>query len=356
MMLRDDLLARFPALTRLPAACHVVGGAIRDLLSGNEPADVDVVAVDAESAAMTLGGRVVKLGRGELVAYRVLVGGVIYDLASRVGTTVEGDLARRDFTVDAIAVNLDSGELIDPHDGQGDLRQRSLRMIRPSNFDDDPLRLMKGVRLAVTLGFTLEESTAGAMRARAGSISKVAPERVTYELALALGCGRFRQAIALLRQTQLDVSLFGRELDPAQFHDDSISLAGALALLVDDPGEHAQRWRWSELLQRQVMAIRELLDTSPAALRVALHDAGAEVAKQLPGVLRALGRPAAAIPQDEAFFAQRALLSGAEISELTGLAPGRALGAIKRSLLEAQLDGAVATVEEAETFVKNLAE
>ncbi len=355
-MLRNDLITRFPALTRLPADCHVVGGAIRDLLSGTEPADVDVVAIDAEAAARSLGGRVVKLGRGDLVAYRVIVDGTIYDLAGRVGATVEEDLSRRDFTVDAIAVSLQTGEQIDPHDGHGDLHRRTLRMIRAGNFDDDPLRLVKGVRLAVTLGFTFDEATLDAMRQRAESITRVAPERVTYELALAFGCGRLRQAIEFLHATGLDVPLFGKSLDDALFHDDAVSLAGALTLLVDDPETHAVRWRWSESLSRQVLAIRELLKTPRTALRMALHDAGQDAAKQLPGVLRALGRPSEAIPQDEAFFAIRALLSGAEISELTGLQPGRELGAIKRSLLEAQLDGAVATREEAETFVKNLAE
>jgi tRNA nucleotidyltransferase/poly(A) polymerase len=211
------------------------------------------------------------------------------------------------------------------------------------------------VRLAVTRDFSFDEATLDAMAGRATSIADVAPERVAYELALTLGCGQLREAVALLHATRLDVPLFGKALSAASFHDDGVSLAGALAALVDDPVAHSARWRWSDLLVRQVRALKTLLDTPPEDLRTALYDAGHDVARQLPALLRALGRPAADIPDDDAFYDLQPLLGGNEIAELTGLTPGRELGRVKRALLEAQLDGAVTTEEEAVAMVKGAA-
>ena len=354
-MLRDALTARFPALRRLPADAFVVGGAIRDLLSDREPADVDVVCRDAAAAARMLPGRVVQLGRADLVAYRVIVDGTIYDLADRTGQSVTDDLSRRDFTIDAIAVELESGAEHDPFGGMTDLRARLVRMIAAKNFEDDPLRMLKGVRLATTFSFELDPATIAAIRERVDLIENVAPERVTYELALSFSCGSFRRAVQLLRDTNLDVPLFGRTLDPSAFQSDDVSLAGAMTLLVENPRVHAARHRWSDSLLRQVMTLRELLETPPDAMRSALYDAGAEIARQLPGVLRARGERVPPLPLDDAFFAIRALLGGEEITAITGVGPGRELGRIKRELLEAQLEGKVATRDEAVRLVLELA-
>jgi tRNA nucleotidyltransferase/poly(A) polymerase len=354
-MLRDALLARFPALNRLPDDAFVVGGAIRDLLSEREPADVDVVCRDAASAARALPGRVVQLGRADLVAYRVIVDGTIYDLANRTGDTVRDDLSRRDFTIDAMAVELSTGEQHDPFGGAHDLEEQLVRMVAATNFDDDPLRMLKGVRLAVTFGFSLEAATVAAIRERVDTIENVAPERVTYELALAFGCRRFRRAVELLRETQLDVPLFGRALNATQYSHDDVSLAAAMAILVDNPRVHAARHRWSDSLLRQVTTLRDLLDTPADSLRSAIYDAGQEVARQLPGLLRARGQAVPAIPLDDAFFAIRPLLSGDEITAITSVVPGRELGRIKRELLEAQIEGRVATRDEAVRLVLELA-
>lgn len=354
-MLRDALIERFAALRRLPRDAFVVGGAIRDLLTDREPADVDVVCRDAAAVASTLRGRVVQLGRDDLVAYRVIVDGTIYDLADRTGESVRDDLSRRDFTIDAIAVELDSGEQHDPFGGIADLDARIVRMIAPKNFDDDPLRMLKGVRLATTFDFALEGGTVAAIRQRVDTIENIAPERVTYELALSFGCGRFRRAIDLLHETTLDLPLFGRALDSSIFSTDEVSLAGAMALLVENPRVHAARHRWSDSLLRQVMTLRELLETPPDAIRSSIYDAGAEVARQLPGVLRARGEDVPPLPLDDAFFAIRPLLDGDEITAIAGVPPGRELGRIKRELLEAQIEGNVATRDEAVRLVLELA-
>jgi hypothetical protein len=124
-----------------------------------------------------------------------------------------------------------------------------------------------------------------------------------------------------------------------------VGLAAAYALLVENPKAYAERWRWSDHLLHEVLTLQRLVDHHD---RIALYDAGETIARQLPPLLRVLGRDDRVDMPD---FSIRALLTGGEIAELTGLAPGKALGRIKRALLEAQVRGELATREEAARFV-----
>ncbi|HEX9983877.1 MAG TPA: hypothetical protein VGF69_11480 [Thermoanaerobaculia bacterium] len=338
MQWRDELTRLFPGLTKLPAGTFVVGGAVRDLLLGRPPADVDVAAPDAFAAAGALRKKVIRLGKEHLSAYRVVVGETVYDFADIQGGSIERDLTRRDFTVNAMAVDVSNDTLLDLSGGQRDVREGIVRMVRPENFDDDPLRLLKGVRMAVKYGMEIDPATLEAIRARAATIVDVAPERVTYELSVIFSSGVFRRAVALLRETGLDAPLGLRHVE---FEGDDVPLAAALALLVADPRAYAERWRWSEALLRDVLTLQCLREQHDL---VALYDAGERVARQLPALLRR----ELAMPE----FTIRALLDGADITRLTGLPPGPELGRVKRALLEAQVRGEVRTREEAESFVR----
>jgi len=330
MSWRDELTRRFPALARLDPGCHVVGGAIRDLLLGLEPADADVACIDPLAAAKRVSARVIRLGDAEhLSAYRVVLPGHVYDFAGLLDGDLETDLARRDFTVNAMAVDLQRDVLVDPHGGQRDVAGHVVRMVRPSNFDDDPLRTLKGVRMAVKYGFAIDPETLEAMRQRAPRIVDVARERVMYELSVIFSAKAFRRAVELLRATGLDRALGLRSGD---FHADDVSLSGAWALLLEDP-------------PREAAALRRLIDRHD---RIALYDAGQAVAQQLPAVLRALGREETLDWPD---FSTRALLTGNEIATLARVEPGPDLGRVKRALLEAQILGRIRTREEAERLV-----
>jgi hypothetical protein len=307
-----------------------VGGAIRDLLLGREPADVDVACLDPLRAARSVSSRVIRLGNEEhLSAWRVVLPEHVYDFAELLDHDLDVDLARRDFTVNAMAVDLERDVLLDPHGGRDDLQSRVVRMVRASNFDDDPLRTLKGVRMAVRYDFEIEPATLDAIRARAPRIVDVARERIDYELSVIFSANRFRRAVALLRETGLDVPL---RLSTRDFHADDVSLAGAQALLLEEG-------------PREAAALRRLIDHHD---RVALYDAGETIARQLPAVLRALGRDDTLDWPD---FSVRALLSGEDIGTLTGLSPGKELGRVKRALLEAQIRGEVTTPGEARAFV-----
>jgi len=337
-MLRDALLKRFPELATLPPHTEAVGGAVRDVLLHVMPLDVDVECDDPQRCASAL-GKVITLGRGDLTVYRVVVNDRVYDFSRKT------DLRRRDFTINAIAVNLTSGDVRDPFDGQRDIERRLVRMIHARNLEDDPLRMLRGPRLAVRFDFTIDEDTTTAIRRRAARVVRVAAERVTYELHAIFSAGKFRRALRLMNETALDEPLFGYEVDASRFHADDVSLAGAYALLLRDPRKFAERWRWSDALLHEVLTLQELLHHANV---IALYDAGEKIARQLPPLLRAIGR--SDMPTMP-LFTTKALLNGREIASLTKLEPGPQLGAVKRALLVAQLRGDVRTRAEAEQFV-----
>src|ERR671938_1047623 len=160
-------------------------GALRDELLSRPVVDVDVACRRPEEAAR---------------AYARRVGGAPFPLSERHGAwrvaldhgrtvdftplrgTIEGDLATRDFTVNAIAVPLAGGEPVDPSGGLADLELRALRAVTESVFDDDPLRLLRAVRLEEELGFRIAPLTEELVRARAQLVTAPSGERILAEL------------------------------------------------------------------------------------------------------------------------------------------------------------------------------
>jgi tRNA nucleotidyltransferase/poly(A) polymerase len=343
--LRDELLQLFPRLRDLPAHAYVVGGAVRDLTLGAAPADVDVACLHPLACARALHRKVIRLGREEhLSAYRVVDGPHVYDFAGLLDGSIDADLARRDFTINAMAVDLESGDLLDPHGGRADLARRLVRMIDASNFDDDPLRMLKAIRMALRLGFDIDEETLDSIRIRAKRIGDVSVERVAYELTVIFSANAFRRAVRLLRETELDAPLFGSL--GREFHGDDVPLAAALALLVHDARVFAKRWRLSDALMREMQTLQRLIE-SHALLD--LYDAGEAIAPQLPPMLRALGLDDAINFPD---FAIKPLLTGNEIAAIAGIEAGPRVGIFKRALLEEELEGRITSRDAAEEFIR----
>jgi tRNA nucleotidyltransferase (CCA-adding enzyme) len=177
---------------------YLVGGAVRDLLLGLERTDLDVaVEGDAAGIARRLGEAVRAHERFRTATVRL--DGLVVDLATtrseryphpgalpevRPAGLVE-DLARRDFTINAMAVPLGGPpRLIDPHGGAADLAAGLLRVLHPGSFDDDPTRALRAARYAARFGFSLEQETERLLRAAdLGSVSSDRAERELMKLA-----------------------------------------------------------------------------------------------------------------------------------------------------------------------------
>jgi poly(A) polymerase len=170
-----------------------VGGAVRDRLLGRAGADLDVVldgdpgegARAIAQAAKSAGAPAACFALSEeFGAWRVVAhdGSWQVDVEAMRGDSLEADLRLRDFTVNAIAEPLDGGEPLDPLGGLGDLHAGRLRVAGPDAFEDDPLRVLRLVRVAVELELEPEPEAILAARAQAQRLEQISPERVFLEL------------------------------------------------------------------------------------------------------------------------------------------------------------------------------
>jgi tRNA nucleotidyltransferase (CCA-adding enzyme) len=232
-------LPRSPAVAALEDedAVYVVGGAVRDLLLGLQPHELDfVVEGDALEVARRVGGRVTAHERFGTAT--VELDGVTFDLASarreryerpgalpevELGATLREDLERRDFTVNAIAVHVRDGELVWLPGAQEDLEARRLRVLHDRSFLDDPTRLLRLARYAARLGFEPEQRTdrLAAEAVAGGAVGTVTGSRLGAELRLLL---REPQPAALLA---LERHGLGRALLGEAFAPDERSIATA---------------------------------------------------------------------------------------------------------------------------------
>jgi tRNA nucleotidyltransferase (CCA-adding enzyme) len=172
----------------LPQPAYMVGGAVRDALLGRtrEYWDLDfVIPSDAVQVAQSIARHYhvgfVLLDPQRQIA-RVVFPQATVDFAQQEGESLEADLGRRDFTINAIAYNPHSQEIIDPLQGRADLERGIIKMVSPANLQDDPLRLMRAYRQAAQLNFTIEATTQATIQTLASHITQVAPERVRVEI------------------------------------------------------------------------------------------------------------------------------------------------------------------------------
>ena len=372
---RPDLLDRargLPGLAALPAEppVHLVGGAVRDLLRGGLPRDLDLV-VEGDPAAL------LAALRGEVAAHErfgtasVVVDGRRYDVVRaraesyprpgslpevRPGSLAE-DLARRDFTVNTFALDMADGELRWAGAAPDDLDARVLRVLHAGSFADDPTRLLRLARYAARLAFAVEPETRRLAEAAVagGALSTVTPARIGTELILAAREPDPLAAFAALRDLGVDGAVaagFGI--------DDGVHAGDALGFLPADG-------------RRDVLvlaaAARRVADPTALVTRLALPAADAR------GVLAALapvelaGRTAGEAGERLASLEGAALLAadGSEVARTwlertrhveleisgddlraAGVPEGPALGAALRAALRAKRDGQLTGGREAE--------
>jgi poly(A) polymerase len=165
----------------------MVGGALRDALLDTGPLrDLDlVVSGDAATPARAIARASRRPAfplSEQFGAWRVVGDGWLIDVTPMQGERIEDDLALRDFTVNAMAMPLFGGPLVDPFDGKRDIRERTLRLVAPDAYERDRLRPLRLVRFATELGFDVDPQTASLTRDWGPRVVEAAGERVFAEL------------------------------------------------------------------------------------------------------------------------------------------------------------------------------
>lgn len=170
------------------ADIYAVGGLLRDFYLGIENFDKDIIVdkINAKDFAQTLA---IKLNASfvpldeENKIYRLVLQDKIHfvDIANPIGATLEEDLKRRDLTINSIAMNLKTFEIIDLNNGIDDLKSKKIRHISEQNFIDDPLRLLRAYRFQAMLGFDLDSKLTKIVKKHAAKIHNSAIERINYE-------------------------------------------------------------------------------------------------------------------------------------------------------------------------------
>ncbi len=215
--LAQALESAYPELATIRDAAtdpvYVVGGAVRDLLLGLGRADLDVV-VEGDAAALAAKLGIEPVEHERFATAKVEFDGHEVDIASArsesypdpgslplvsPAATIDADLGRRDFTLNAMAIPL-TGEprLIDPHGGRADLEASLLRVLHRDSFVDDPTRAIRAARYAARLGFELEAGTEALLRA--AELETVSADRRRAELLRLAGEATAPQGFALLRE------------------------------------------------------------------------------------------------------------------------------------------------------------
>jgi hypothetical protein len=322
---------------------YVVGGAVRDELLGREVIDVDVACPDPEAAAR---------------AYSEAAGGALFPLSERHGAWrvafrsgrtvdftplragIESDLATRDFTINAIAIPVDGDDPIDPHEGRRDLEGGVLRAVSPTIFEDDPVRLLRAVRLEDELGFRLDDETADRVRAHADLVNRPAGERILAELERLSAAG-FRRAEEL--------GVLGPLGGSTEFLERAERETSSALLLVVVFGEDIERLPISNEFSRfarTLLAARRPQDDSPRMIH-RFRRATEPWALEALAFLDA-GDLADAVRAARADEPAEPLLRGDEL----GIPPGPEVGRLLALVDEERAAGTILTREEALELVR----
>jgi tRNA nucleotidyltransferase (CCA-adding enzyme) len=320
----------------------VVGGAVRDLLLDRPRADLDLVVVgDAATLAARLGGAEVEHERFGTV--KVEVEGHEVDIASArtesypaPGTlpvvapakSIEEDLGRRDFTINAIAVPLEEPRLIDPHGGQADLDRGLLRVLHRRSFEDDPTRALRAARYAARFGFELESETEALLRG--ADPTTVSADRRRAELERLAAEPTARRGFELLA-----------EWGAIDLRPDGLKLLEAVDELLASP-------HWAELVPRERALIAAALgppgdEAVLASMETPRPGEGVEAAERRDPVELILARAMGATWLDRYLTSWRQVQLEIDGDDLiaAGVEQGPAIGRGLRAARTAKLEGEI---------------
>lgn len=381
--------------------CRVTGGYVRDRLLGRQtfdldlvlPGDLEAVCGPARRLAARLDGSAHILGREERRLWRIEAPELKVELWPLGELSLEADILRRDFTVNALMWQLPAGPLDDRVGGLADLVAGILRAVSRRNLEDDPVRLVRAARfLAQLADFELDPRTTDWVRALAPRLRRAPRERVGQELLRLATAGDAARGFRALIElgllapaapdpAQCDAAWLGRHLEAAakltpgkhplpaalRAAGDAAPLAFIARAWGAPSADELAPYAWSRSSRRSAARAARMLDevlvaadATSADRRAFIHRAGAS----FPAVLAF----AAAIDSHRPWrrwwrlwrdrgpelVHPEPLLSGEEVAALLRIAPGPALGRAVDALTEAQVRGEVRTKRGAERRLRRL--
>jgi tRNA nucleotidyltransferase (CCA-adding enzyme) len=360
--------ALLDTLARAGHEAVLVGGCVRDRARGVAVHDWDVATAAPAAAVLALFPRAVPIGlRFGTVMVPTAAGPV--DVTQYRGATLADDLARRDFTINAMAWDPRSRAVIDPHGGVADLAAGRLRAVgdAEARLAEDPLRALRAARLAAELSLAVDPALAAALPVQAPALGGLAAERVSAELLRLLAAPAPGAGVALLRVSGLEARLLPGAREDAARVIDALPADATLRLAAWLRGTAAAsllaRFRVSRARRLEV---EMLLALHPVEETAGASDAGARRLRKRAGDARQLERALALreaecaagsvaepdavrralaalrerLARTEAQAVARAelALSGQEVMAALGIGPGPRVGAALRHLLERVLE------------------
>ena len=369
---------------------YLAGGAVRDVLLGITPGNLDIVVVEpraefAEYLAEQVGGEVTS--RSQFGTYKLLVDGDEIDVATarreeylRPGALpiveaagIEEDLGRRDFSINSMAVSLDQGswgELLDFHGGQDDLGQRMVRVLHDGSFVDDATRILRALRYAVRLGFRIEAQTHRLLKRDLVHLDEISGDRVRHELERMLTESLASDVLRMADEEDVLSAIhpglrFGRAVGTSDSKDASAEdvVLAVLVYFSSDAkmGELGARLNMDSRWSRTVREVRAIKSASGrlAAQDVSRRELFALLRDLQPAVVRGCGAAMddpAVKGSLELYLTElrdvRPSLNGDDLLAL-GVPEGPLVGELLDKILAGRLEGLLSTREDEETLVVN---
>jgi tRNA nucleotidyltransferase/poly(A) polymerase len=377
-------------LDELPAGSCLVGGAVRDALLNRTSPKLDLDFV-VPQAALDTARAIARRHQASFVVLdaersisRLVFPHATVDVAQQEGLSLEADLFRRDFTINAIAYDPQRQMFIDPLRGRQDLQARCLRMVREQNLRQDPLRLLRAYRQAAQLEFQIDPQTQTSLQQLAYLLAEVSAERVLSELMLllelplgtawlgsALAAGLLSawlpsaaptaanqlraidQAVETLSSQYPASRTFWQTDSPGQRHSAWV-LAKLTALLASNPQQAALELEQLKASRRDCRAVSQLRHWQQACdCPLSLHqqaDLFDDLGDRLPALILLITatQPHAATELLERYLCPtdpvahpQPLIDGQVLMAQLQLRPGPALGELLQAVRYAQAEGRV---------------
>lgn len=204
----DEILNNIASF--FPNKIYLVGGSVRDCFLGKDTFDRDLIVTDEDAGIFSkkvaefFDGKFIPLDEENKIYRVVLKDKKNYlDITNPIENSIEKDLFRRDLTINAIAVDIKSGEILDLVGGVKDIQRKTIRGIKDFNFEDDPLRILRVFRFYSILGFEIDPHLLEVVKNLKDSVLQPAKERIEYEL-MKLFEGKYADS-ALLKMDECEI-------------------------------------------------------------------------------------------------------------------------------------------------------